>query len=38
MNIKFAIYLVNWKLTVLKFHKLSTLDSSRHFKICLSVS
>ena len=34
----FAIYLVNKELKALNFYLLSTLDSSRHFKICMSVS
>jgi len=35
VNIDFAIYLVNKELTALNFYLLSTLDSSRLFKICL---
>ena len=38
VNIDFAIYLANKELTALNFYLLSTLDSSRLFKICLSVS
>jgi len=38
VNIDFAIYLVNKELTALNFYVLSTLDSSRLFQICLSVS
>jgi len=37
-NIDFAIYLANKELTTLNVYVLSTLDSSRLFQICLSVS
>jgi len=38
VNIDFAIYLANKELTALNFYMLSTLDSSRLFQICLSIS
>jgi len=38
VNIDFAIYLANEELTTLNFYVLNTLDSSRLFEICLSVS
>jgi len=38
VNIDSAFYLANKELTALNFYVLSTLDSSRLFQICLSVS